>query len=211
MTAARTGNVAVAEALLAHGASVNSATTTVQQTALMWAVAEGHADMVRVLIAADADVQAGSARGFTPLLFAARNGDIEIARVLLTNGAGVDELGSDGTHPLPLAIVSGQGEFATFLLEQGADPNGTVHGVSALHAAAGPVDMWLREWLRVRGIDGVFGSPVMRLDSASRLTVVQTLLDRGADPNARITTSAVAVGYLTTKTGRVRTLLDRHR
>lgn len=201
MTAARTGNVAVAEALLAHGASVNSATTTIQQTALMWAVAEGHADMVRVLIAADADVQARSARGFTPLLFAARNGDVEIARVLLTSGAGVDELGSDGTHALPLAIVSGQDEFATFLLEEGADPNGMLHGVSALHAAAGPVDMWLREWLRVRGIDGVFGSPVMRLDPARQLAIVQALLDGGADPNARITTSTVAVGYLTPKRG----------
>jgi len=61
------------------------------------------------------------------------------------------------THALPLAITSGKEAFARYLLDQGADANGSMHGVSALHTAAGPVDMWLRAWLRVRGIDGVFG------------------------------------------------------
>ena len=201
MTAARTGQVAVVEALLARGASVNATTTTIGQTALMWAVSEGHADMVRVLLAAGADVAVSSTRGFTPLLFAARNGDVTVAELLLDAGAGVNQLGSDDTHALPLAIVSGQDTLATMLLKRGADPNGSIYGVTALHAAAGPVDMWLRDWLRVRGIDGVFGSSVVRLSPERQLAMVQILLDHGADPNARITTSTVVVGYLTAKRG----------
>ena len=57
------------------------------------------------------------------------------------------------THALPLSIVSGREAFALFLLEQGADPNGGLYGIRALHAAAGNVELWLRDWLRVRGVD----------------------------------------------------------
>ncbi len=201
MIAARTGNVDVVRTLLVHDAEVNAATAEATQTALMWSVAERHLDIVRVLIAAGADVRASSTRGFTPLLFAARNGDIDTASALLAAGARVNDLGSDGTHPLPLAVVSGQEEFARFLLERGADPNGTLYGVAALHAAAGPVDIWLREWLRARGIDGVLGSGLVGLRPAARLALVHTLLDHGANPNIRIEASTTVEGYLTTARG----------
>ena len=69
-------------------------------------------------------------------------------------GARVNDTASDGTHPLPYAIVIGQSAFAHFLLEQGADPNGALDGITALHAAAGPVDTWLRAWNRRRGTRG---------------------------------------------------------
>ena len=41
--------------------------------------------------------------------------------------------------------------FALFLLEQGADPNATIDGVPALHAAAGPVGPWMTDWSRRHG------------------------------------------------------------
>ena len=201
MTAARAGAVPVAEVLLAAGAPVDAATAVIEQTALMWAVAEGHPEMARLLLAAGADVAASSTRGFTPLLFAARNGDLAMAELLIDHGADVNQQGSDGTHALPLAIVSAQDELAMFLLDRGADPNGTLDGVAALHAAAGSVDMWLRDWLRLRGIDGVFGSGVAQLAPDRRLAMVRALLERGADPNARIMTTTVVVGYLTPKRG----------
>ena len=167
----------------------------------MWAVADNRVDVIKLLLDARADVHARSAVGFTPLLFAARNGDIESATLLIAAGAGVNELGGDGTHPLPLAIVSGHDKFALFLIQQGADANGPMFGVTALHAAAGSVEMWLREWLRVRGIDGVFGSGLAGLDRAGRVEIVKALLAAGANPNARITTSTGVQGWLTIKRG----------
>ena len=198
MIAARTGERDVVRGLLAHGADVNAVTHETGVTALMWAVAAPHPDIVHVLLETGAGVEASSAKGFTPLLFAARNGDIELAQALLAAGADVNGTGSDGTHPLPLAIVSRHAGMAHFLLEQGADPNGMVHGVSALHAAAGRVSTWLADWYRARGMSAssVSGGGRLGLNPDNRLPLVEALLDAGADPNARITTSSVVLGYL---------------
>lgn len=194
MIAARSGNAAAVKALIAKGAQVNAVVKATQQNALMWAAAEGHVDIVRTLVENRADVHAGSRRGFTPLLHAARNGDIETATVLLAAGVDVNETGGDGTHALPLSIVSAREEMAMFLLERGADPNGKLYGVRALHAAAGNLELWLRDWLRVRSIDR--SRVIADLSPQARLRIVTALLARGADPNARITTSAVAQNYL---------------
>src|SRR5438552_75639 len=64
MIAARTGNVQVVKALLAHGANVNAVTTETTNSALMWAVAGRHPDVVRVLIEAQANVHVPTDKGF---------------------------------------------------------------------------------------------------------------------------------------------------
>jgi ankyrin repeat protein len=201
MTAAHTGNVEVVKALVARGADVNVATKETGITALMWAVADERREVATVLIENRSDVRRSSDKGFTPLLFAARNGDIEMAKVLIAAGADVNERASDGTMPLPFAIQSGQEKFALFLLEQGAHPDSEMAGVRALHIAAGPVDMWLEPWTRTRyggqvysaGNGGGFGS---MLSADQRLNLVKALLAKGADPNGRITASAMMMSYI---------------
>jgi ankyrin repeat protein len=199
MVAAHTGNVAVVKALLARGADVNAVTTEAKSTALMWAVADRDPDILGLLIEGNANVRASTTKGFTPLLFAARNGDIEMAKILIAAGVGVNETGSDGTHALPFSIVVGQADFAMFLIEQGADPNSAIDGVRALHAAVGSVNIWLDSWSRRHGDSGAFGAGGgggRGLDLSRRLPVVKALLARGADPNARITTSAMLMSYI---------------
>ena len=192
MTAARTGNLNVVKALLSRGAHVNAATATTHETPLMWAVAEGHREIVRALVENGADVHPRPQQAFSPLMSAAENGDIETAKILLAAGARVNDAGSDGTHPLPYTIVVGQSAFAHFLLDQGADPNGAIDGITALHAAAGPVDPWLKAWNRRHG-----GRRSRRLTLDERTSVVQALLARGANPNARMTASEMAgLGFL---------------
>ena len=202
MMAARTGNLAVVRMLLAKGANVNAQTANSGATALMWAVAAPHPEVVKVLIETGADVHVSSHKGFTPLLFAARNGDIEMARALLAAGARVNDKGSDGTHALPLSIIYQHDAFALFLLEQGADPNGAMDGVSALHAASGNVTTWLAGWYRTHGrgraIEGGGSIGERGLEPEKRLKVIAALLKGGANPNARITTSGVVLGYLGT-------------
>ena len=200
MTAARTGNVDVVEALVARGADVNAATTETSSTALMWAISESHPDVVRVLLAGGADPHAWTVDGFTPLVFAAANGDIEMAKALLAEGVDVNQTRIDGTHVLPFAIASREDAFAMFLLDEGADPNGSMGGVSALHAAAGSVGSWLQDWSRRHGFaagylfGGGFGRGALPADR--RLPLVEALLARGAELDVRITTSAMFMSYI---------------
>ncbi len=195
MTAARTGNVAVVRALLSQGATVNATTTRTHETALMWAIAERHLDIVRALIDGGASVHPTEQQAFSPLMRAAGNGDMDAVTVLLDAGARVNDVSADGTHPLVYAILQGRAEIAHLFLEHGADPNANIDGVSALHASAGNVGEWLGAWSRRHNGRGG-GRGGGRIALSERLPLVQALLARGADPNARITLSSVMGGFL---------------
>ena len=56
MAAARAGDLDTVRLLLAHGADVEATERDRRQTALMWAVAQGHAAVAQVLIEHGADV-----------------------------------------------------------------------------------------------------------------------------------------------------------
>ena len=201
MVASRTGSVGVVRVLLEHGADVNAATAEQGATALMWAVAAPHRAIVSALLESGADVEASTTKGMTPLLTAAQQGDIETARLLLAAGADVNRPGADGTYPLPFAIVDGHDDFALFLIAQGADPNQTIDGIPALAAAAGDTDAWTFHWDREHGgaqyaVRERAGGGRIYLTPAQRLPLVEALLAAGADPDTRITTSAMLMNYI---------------
>ncbi len=197
MTAARTGNADVVGAFIGAGADVDATVAVTRSTALMWAVSEMHADTIRVLLDAGADPTVSTIKGYTALMFAARNGDVDTARALIAAGVDINEPSADGTHVLPFTILQDQADFALFLIEEGADPNGQMNGLSALHVASGRARTWLREWyVRHGGSRRSIRRNITRLTVAERLPIVQALLERGADPNARITTSAMFMNYI---------------
>jgi ankyrin repeat protein len=120
--------------------------------------------------------------GMTALLHAARQGYLESAEALLDGGANINQVNAgDGTSPLLTSIINGQFDMAMLLIKRGADPNITSKrdGVSPLWAAVNT--MWQP---RTR-----FPQPQeMELQKATYLEVMQALLDKGANPNHRITT-----------------------
>lgn len=183
MTAARSGRADAVRLLLTRGAKVNAIEPYRRQTALMWAAAEGNTEAAAILIEAGADLTAKSAGGLTPFLFAVRNAHPGTADLLLKHGANVNDIAADGSSALSMAVVNAYYELASMLLDRGADPNITDPRGSPLHTVA---------WLRKPGSDGAAGvggvpqgTPVPTGKVTAR-ALAQKLLDKGANPNARI-------------------------
>ncbi|HEX3743861.1 MAG TPA: ankyrin repeat domain-containing protein [Bryobacteraceae bacterium] len=180
MTCSCSGNPDTVEALLTRGARVNQKGGHGQQTALMWAVAQQHAEVIRILLAHGADSAARSASGFTPLLFAAQQGDLDIAKLLLSSGASIREAAPDYGNALVVAAASGHEAFAIAVLDRGADPDSAdSSGMTALHYAL------------LRGVSRLVGLRVELIQHGYMFRpdmpkLVKALLDHHANPNVRI-------------------------
>ena len=191
MLAARTGNVAVAKLLVQHGADVNRRERYRDQSAVMWAAAQNHPDMVAFLVSMKADlsvrakanewesqitneprVQYRPTGGLTPLLYAARAGCLECVKTMVAAGADKDRPNPDGMTPMIMALDNGYPAVARYLLDQGANPH--------------TWDWWGRTPLYVAvtmrgGLDGRAGRR-----PPESLELIKALLAAGANPNAQL-------------------------
>jgi ankyrin repeat protein len=213
MVAARVGVLEAVKVLLERGAVADTKDAQFQQTALMVAVREGHPEIVKLLVEVGADVNAktragqtpgwvlpnsvpgfghgvGIVRGglpprgsrqpipgaLTPLLYAARDGRLEAAKILVAAKARVNETDANGITPLIMAIVNNRLDVARFLLDNGAD----------IQAADwyGRTPLWAA--IETRNMDVDNATFVNSIDREPFLGLVQTLLERGANPNIRM-------------------------
>jgi ankyrin repeat protein/thiol-disulfide isomerase/thioredoxin len=157
--AARTGNVAIVQALLKTGADVNAQEGANGDSALMYAAVRGNIPLVRVLLDAKAQVRLKDAVGQTALHLAARNGEIEVMELLLA--AGADPLAEDSRFlgtPLHHAVIGGHADAVLWLLRHGC-----------------PVSL--------RDEEGSAPLPYAVIARSNNVDVIKTLLDAGADIN----------------------------
>src|SRR5207253_484011 len=119
----------------------------------------------------------------TSLLFAVRNDRIDTVKLLLDRGANLNDSVIDGTTALNMAVVNAYFDMASLLLDRGADANAADPRGSALHTLA---------WLRKPGADGAAGvgntphGPPVPTGNMTPLELAKKLLEKGANPNARI-------------------------
>ena len=198
MEIARTGNVEAATLLLDAGADVDAIELWGEQSALMWAAAQKHPQMIKLLISRGADVNArGAVRnwerkvireprpkdmnqgGFTPLLYAAREGCIECAKELVAGGADLDLPDPHRVTPLVMALLNLHFDMAAYLIEAGADVNKwDLYGRSPLYMTADT------STLPVQGNGSMIVLPSM--DKLKAIDVARLLLDKGANVNAQL-------------------------
>jgi ankyrin repeat protein len=209
--AVRSGEPAIVAALLEAGAPVDATDRAYEQTALMVAAREDEAGSAALLLAAGADVNRQTPAGAVPrprlpaensgskgdgivrggwpehgmrapvpgaktaLLYAAREGATEIARQLLEAGADIEQADANGTTPLLTAVINDRMDTARALIEAGANVNAVDwYGQTPLWAA---VD--------VRNLDVDGPTRDNGVDRDAVLAIIELLLERGADVNAR--------------------------
>ncbi len=118
------------------------------------AVVSGNKDIVQLLLANKADIEAKMKGGVTPLHVAAGNGRKEMTQLLLASGAKVSARDDEGWMPLHYAAQSGQRDVAELLLARGADVNaGNDNGTTPLLFAASKGHRDVVELLLAKGAD----------------------------------------------------------
>jgi ankyrin repeat protein len=118
--------------------------------------------------------------GMAPMHFAARQGQIDAVTALLDAGADIDQpIVGDNATPMILAAINGHFDLAKLLLDRGADPDARQHnGATALYAALNC------QW----AAKALFPQPrAYEQQHTSYLDLMKALLDKGADPNVRLT------------------------
>ncbi|KAH0365372.1 purine and uridine phosphorylase, partial [Aureobasidium melanogenum] len=168
------------------------------KTALSWASAEGHSNIVQILLDAGADVNAQGdhcdpLQAANPLQAAIRGGHDKIVQMLLDRGACVNgEGGYYYPNALQAASSEGHDNIVQMLLDRGADVNaqGGEDG-SALQAASAKghdniVQMLLNKGADVNAQGGYYYSNALQAASSrGHDNIVQMLLNEGADVNAQ--------------------------
>jgi len=213
MLAARVGSLDAARVLMERGATIEAKDAQFEQTALMVAVRENRPQVVKLLVELGANVNARTRVGVTPpfilpnsvpgfghgigivrggspdrgrraptpggmspLQYAARDGRLDTVKVLLASGADINQVEANNITPLITAITNNHPDVAAYLIEQGADIHTTDwYGRTALFTA-----------VETRNMDVDNGPPFENgIDRAPYVPLIQLLLDKKADVNAR--------------------------
>jgi len=122
----------------------------------------------------------GTQGGHTALMLAARSGFADAVKILVAAGADVNQNSvGDKTSPMLIAAINGHFDLAKWLLDQGADPNAAAeNGVTPLYASLNVT--WAPRAL--------YPQPrAFNQQQITYLDFMKALLEKGADPNLRLT------------------------
>ncbi len=178
MMAVREDNAAAVRLLLERGADVNAATRVRKTPDRRPPGAGGGSHGVGIVRSGwpEQGYQEATPGGMTPLLYATRDGRTEIARMLIAAGARVNLPDANKITPLLMAITNNQPDAADLLIQKGAEINSS--------------DFWGRTplWaaIEIRDLEYSRGGE-HNVDRERLLQLIRTLLDHGANPNARTT------------------------
>ncbi|KAJ3108785.1 hypothetical protein HDU96_007435 [Phlyctochytrium bullatum] len=145
------------------------------ETALHRAARKNRPECLKVLLEFGADIEARSDEGVTPLGTAARSGQGECLSALLNAGADVDAVDEGGKTALAWATFEGRSDTVRFLVDRGASVNPASSTFSPLYAA----------------VDGE-REHIM-------ISIVETLLEAGADANWRTSSGATVLHHALSK------------
>ena len=142
--AARDGKLDFVKVLLRYEANIEARGTikigeeVIEGCTALWiAAANGHFDVVRLLIEQNAEVDGRTSKNSTPLRAAAFYGHLDTARCLVENGADVNARNNLNSTPLMVTCDNGHLDVTSYLVKHGANINLQDNdGRSCLHCAS---------------------------------------------------------------------------
>jgi uncharacterized protein len=125
--AAKANDAALVARLIREGGNVN-AQDSIQDSAFLYAGAEGFNEVLRLTLANGADVRSTNRFGGTALIPASEHGHVETVRILIAAGVPVNHVNKLGWTAMQEAILLNNGgprqqDVVRQLLDAGADPN----------------------------------------------------------------------------------------
>lgn len=147
------------------------------KTMLDYAVEGGHADMVNLLLAKGAEVNAQNAHVPSALHLAAAKGDPAIVGLLIDHGAKVNLKAVNGSTPIQEAAINGHREVVELLLSKGATQN--VFSYSAIGDVAAVRKALEQDATRAVRPDGSDRTPLDYAAAAGQIEVVKLLFSYG--------------------------------
>jgi ankyrin repeat protein len=179
-------NLELVNLLLAHGASVKSATTN-GDTPLHTAAERGDLEIAESLVKHGADANAAITGGTTPLHLAAEGGFVELAKLLLSHGAEINRTNGNGMTPLLYsagrgAERNGPACFELLLAKGGSLDAADDRGNTALHLAVNYSNEAVVESLLNHGVivNATTKSGQTPLKLAKKPKIAELLRQRGA-------------------------------
>jgi uncharacterized protein len=186
-------------------------------TPLLYAARDGRTGIVRILIAAKADVQQADVNGITPLLMAITNNHLDTAKLLLENAAAPNAADWWGRTPLYATVEIRNRDYGRnneheidrpaalevikMLLDRGANVNARTKEVPPGRRFVTPLgDL---SWVDFTG-----QTAFLRAALAGDITLMRLLLEKGADPNVATfagTTALMAAAGVNWMTGQTYT------
>ncbi len=126
----------------------------------------------------DATRGGGNPRGeLTPLMYAARQGNFKAVKALVDAGARLNEVSADHSTALLLATINGSFDVARFLVERGADVT-----IASMDRATPLFAVVNTQWAPKSDTP----QPTTKYEQTHYLDLMKLMLDRGANPNARL-------------------------
>src|SRR5947199_5392569 len=205
-------DLAKARLLTAHGANVNARPENDRTALLVAASYPQTVDLLRLLLDHGADLHAQDKGGATALALALRSADVEVVRFLV-------ERGLDPNALAPAAQSAGLARHdpatANYLIAQLPKPFPNVLNIAATWQPAPLIARWIELGADVNATNAAqyARTPVMTAVASETESIdsLKLLLDRGADPTAKMTEGESPLDFAIYKGDRAKIeLLEQH-
>jgi ankyrin repeat protein len=206
-------DVAKVRLLLAHGASVNAKSDNGRTALLVASSLPGTVDLLKLLLDRGADLRAQDGASATALSLALRSSDLDVVKFLVGSGLDPKTLSPGAVR---VALARWDRPTTDFLVARGINPPADLLLTTANWEPTDLVAHWIDAGASVNATSNAQYSRTPLLsavasDAPSSVANLRLLLERGADPNARMTEGESALDFAIYKGDRAKMqLLEQH-